>query len=224
MNWVDPHIVETWAKGWSLAREVSLPVKEKDGWRVDVGWPQQRVRYVFPHLSNTFQQLAETISEPWHFLKVCAPPEAVETLLPARWRIQPLRFMMTCFKPMSSTKAGLPKGYRLELEKNIPVPIAKVISEDGEIAAIGRVALVNDFIIYDRIETHPAHRHRGLGSTIMKALETIGFEQGGTKGVLVATPDGKALYESLGWQLYTLYTTAVIPEEANGTDGYSKTQ
>lgn len=215
MNGVDPHIVETWTKGWSLAREVALPVKEKDGWRVNVGWPQQRVRYVFPTLSNTFQHLANTISEPWHFLKACASPEAVAALLPTRWVIQPTGYMMTCFAPMTKAKATLPNGYSLDLLTDQPILIARVLSEDGEVAAIGRIVFANDFTIYDRIETHLAHRRRGLASIVMKALETLAIDRGYTKSVLVATADGKALYESLGWQLHTLYTTAVIPENSN---------
>lgn len=210
-HFADPYVVETWIKGWALAREVSPPVKEKEGFRVDVGWPQQVVRYVFPHLTDHFQQLANTISAPWHFLKVCAPPETVQSLLPPRWTIQPVGFMMTCVKPMTSSKTRLPKGYVLEMEEGLPVTVAKVLADDGAVAAIGRIVFVNDFAIYDRIETHPAHRRRGLGSIIMKSLESIGAARGITQGVLVATADGNALYTALGWELHSLYTTAVIP-------------
>jgi hypothetical protein len=31
----------------------------------------------------------------------------------------------------------------------------------------------------------------------------------------VATPDGRALYATLGWQIHSLYTTAVIRSDAN---------
>lgn len=33
----------------------------------------------------------------------------------------------------------------------------------------------------------------------MKALETIGRKDGTEREILVATPDGRALYENLGW-------------------------
>ncbi|HYH15637.1 MAG TPA: GNAT family N-acetyltransferase [Flavisolibacter sp.] len=210
MSAVDPYIVETWIKGWSLAREVPPPVKEGDGFRVDVGWPQQRVRYVFPKVSSTFQHLAETIQEPWHFLKVCTPPEVIHSLLPPQWMIQPTGYMMTCSGPMSTTKTCLLEGYTLTLETDVVVPIAKIYAADGAVAAMGRVVFVNDFAIYDRIETHPDHRRRGLGSVLMKALEAFSADHGRKKGLLVATAQGKALYETMGWQLHTLYTTAVI--------------
>lgn len=208
----DPQIVETWVKGWSIAREAAPPIKTKGGYRVDVGWPHQLVRYVFPRASKAFQHLADTIVEPRHFLKVCAPPSAVRPLLPNRWVIQPTGFMMTCFAPMATTNTSLPEGYTLEFKTDQPVLIVRVISENGDVAAIGRIVFVDGFTIYDRIETHLAHRRRGLGTVIMKSLETLARESGHTKSVLVATADGRALYESLGWQLHTLYTTAIIPE------------
>ena len=35
---------------------------------------------------------------------------------------------------------------------------------------------------------------------------------GTAQPILVATPDGRLLYRSLGWQLYCPYATAVIPD------------
>lgn len=63
----DPGVVATWIKGWTLARETPLPVEDHGGFRVDVGWPQQRARYVFPRISPAMRELAATIAEPWVF-------------------------------------------------------------------------------------------------------------------------------------------------------------
>lgn len=54
----DPHIVATWVKGWTLARETAPPRPYRDGFWVDVGWPQQKARYVFPPYRPR--------SESWH--------------------------------------------------------------------------------------------------------------------------------------------------------------
>lgn len=208
---VDPHIVEIWVKGWAIAREVTPPVRDSGAFRVDVGWPDQQARYVFPGITGGFQHLADTIFTPWVFLKVCAPPQAVGPLLPSRWEIQSPGFMMTCTTSMDTAKIDLPAAYRLDLITDMPVPAARVLTAAGEIAAMGRIALVEDYIIYDRIETHPDHRRRGLGSIVMKALESLGAAHGKKKGILVATTAGRALYETLGWQLYSEYTSVVIP-------------
>jgi ribosomal protein S18 acetylase RimI-like enzyme len=208
---IDPLIVGTWVKGWTLARNTAPPEKQEDHFRVEVGWPQQRVRYVFPALTETFHRLAESIHEPNIHLKVCAKPEQVRNLLPSRWQIQPTGYVMTCEGTMEYATATLPEKYKLTAFKGLPVPIVKIETRTGEIVAIGRVVFVDDFAIYDRIETHPEHRRRGLATFIMKALESIGQQHRAKKGILVATEDGRALYEALGWQLYSEYTTAIIP-------------
>ena len=96
------YIVENWLKGWSISRDLPLPVKEGSGFRVEVGWPQQKARYVFPDFNREFTALADTITEPWVFLKMCAPPAVIVNILPYRWEMQAPGFMMTCFQPMTS--------------------------------------------------------------------------------------------------------------------------
>jgi len=208
---IDPSIVEKWLRGWSLSRGLPLPAKSDSGFRVDVGWPEQKTRYVFPGFTNEFIDLANTITEPRVFLKVCAPPGVIKNRIPSRWVIQPPGFMMTCFKTMSSPKSALPDGYVLEVRNEAPVSLAKVLTTNGDIAAIGRLVFVDDFVIYDRIETDMLHRRKGLATMIMKTLEDIAISSGKTNAVLVATEAGKALYETLGWTLYTPYTSVVIP-------------
>jgi GNAT superfamily N-acetyltransferase len=207
----DPTVVQAWVKGWSLARETPPPVAEADGWRVDVGWPQQRVRYVFSRYSKRLQGLADTIVEPWIFLKVCAAPEVVQMLLPPRWIVQPLGFMMVYTARDREQDVSLLNVYTLDLTEAPTVTVARVRTADGEIASIGRVVFVDDFAIYDRIETHEDHRRRGLASALMNRLQSVALARAKRRGVLVATADGRVLYETLGWHLHSPYTTAVIP-------------
>lgn len=51
----------------------------------------------------------------------------------------------------------------------------------------------------DQILTAPEHRRRGLGALVMRTLQSAGHEAGADTAVLVGTPDGRALYTSLGW-------------------------
>jgi hypothetical protein len=208
---VDPSMVASWIKGWTIARETPLPVPDHGGFRVDVGWPRQQVRYVFPSPGEGFLHLAHTLTAPWTHLKVCAAPEAISSLLPSRWIIQPPGFMMTSSTLIHQPEQTLPEGYTLQITETLPVPVVKILTPDHQLAAIGRIAFADDFVIYDRIETQPGYRRLGFGSMIMNTLGTIGNTYGKHKGVLVATAAGKALYETLGWETRTLYTTAVIP-------------
>ncbi|NML38086.1 GNAT family N-acetyltransferase [Chitinophaga sp. G-6-1-13] len=208
----DPHVVETWLKGWSLARELPLPIADHGGLRVDVGWPDQQRRYVFSALGPGLFHFANTIFQPAVFLKVCAPASLVRPVLPPRWEIQRPGFMMTCTLPVRPSHVQLPEGYSLSVDTASAGPIATIYAANGETAANGQLAIVDDYIIYDRIATTPAHQRRGLGSAVMTALTIEAVSRGIRKGILVATPAGKALYETLGWKMYSLYTTAVIPQ------------
>jgi GNAT superfamily N-acetyltransferase len=207
----DPRVVKAWITGWALARETAPPVPDGGGFRVDVGWPRQRVRYVFPSVDEGMRRIAERVTEPWILLKACAPPDAVRTCLPPRWMIERLGFMMTRDGPAPPPHAARVDGYTLELDATGPVSIATVLDARGDVAAGGRLAQVGEFAIYDRIETHADHRRRGLGRAVMAALEAVARSRGAVRGVLVATAEGRALYEALGWRLHSLYTTAAIP-------------
>lgn len=117
--------------------------------------------------------------------------------------------------PGNAAAPPLPEGYRGESLITPPILCAQFTVSSGLIAAKGRVALVGPFAIYDQIETHEAHRRRGLGRLVMHALRENAACQGVDHGVLVATADGRALYTTLGWQLHSLYTTAVVSQPAS---------
>src|SRR3546814_12237331 len=54
-------LVETWVSGWARARGTPPPERHRDGFRVEVGAPDQRPRYVFPAVSATLPRLADEI-------------------------------------------------------------------------------------------------------------------------------------------------------------------
>lgn len=203
-------IVENWITAWSLSREVPAPVQFKSGFLVDVGAEQHKSRYVFPTLNDDFIQLSESIDEPWVFLKVCAPTDEVKVRISKKWTIQPQGFMMTCFRPMVFPELGLQDDYSLEFEQYPSTFVLKIIAQNGELASTGRIVLHNDFAVYDRISTDSNHRRKGLARILMTELEKIALSKGISKNLLVATEEGKLLYESLGWEVYSLYTSIVI--------------
>jgi GNAT superfamily N-acetyltransferase len=204
----DRDVVASWIEGWALSRGTAAPVQVYDGFRVDVGLPDQKARYLFVEASSAVERMSREIGEPNVFIKVCAPPEVVEPLLASGWSIAPVDFMMTA-DDLYRSDARHPDHYQYKLE---PVPRGYVVSahaENGEVGASGRVFLVGSTAVFDQIATHPDHRRRGLGRSIMSELGAAAFRDGATKGSLVATPDGRALYSTLGWRLYSPITTAV---------------
>jgi GNAT superfamily N-acetyltransferase len=211
----DPGLVETWVHGWSLTREVAPPVPDSGALRVDVGWPEQKQRYVFDHLSADVRRLAERIHEPWILIKVCAPWELVQPILPPRWVIPAPGFMMTRERLQAMAEPALPPGYVFDIDSRPPLSVASIKTADGTIAASGRLGLVDGAIgrlaVFDRIRSHDDHRRRGLARALMTRLGNIALAGGVARAALVATPDGRLLYSTLGWQLHSLYTTALIP-------------
>src|ERR1700744_1674466 len=90
----DRNVVASWIRGWGPSRGVAARVQVYNGFRVDVGLPDQKARYLFAEASSGVERISREIAEPNVFIKVCAPPEAVEPLLASGWSIGPVDFMM----------------------------------------------------------------------------------------------------------------------------------
>ena len=204
----------TWIHGWAAARSLAPPVPHGEGFHISVGAPRQASRYVFPHPSSTLRDCGAEIQAPWVFLKTRALPEELRALLPERWRIEPLHWMMTCDDRPFPGHRALPPGYLLQVDDDTARTACghvSVLAPDGELAACGHLVLGERMAIYDRIVTEPAHQRRGLGRAVMQSLKTLAQAHGRHGGVLVATDEGRALYETLGWQLESPWAGAVIP-------------
>jgi GNAT superfamily N-acetyltransferase len=210
-NYISSAIIENWLKAWSMSRKLPLPVKFKSGLKVDVGFEKQKTRYVFTELNNDFIQLSKDINEPWVFLKVCSPPSEVKLHISKKWIIQPQGYMMSCFHPMAIGDICLHNDYKLKITNYNSTFLIRIITQKGEVASTGRLILVDELAVYDRILTDKNHKRKGLARFLMKELEKIALSKGFSKNFLVATEEGKSLYESLGWKLYSLYTSIVIP-------------
>jgi len=192
-----------------VARGLPQPVPDHGGLRVDTGSATERCRYVFSRAIEGLSELAHAITSPHVFLKLCDTEAEMLARVPARWRLQPASVMMIC-EARPDGNLPLPEGYRLELSTTGPVTAARILTQSGDIAASGYAAEFAGVFTYDRIVTDTAHRRRGLGRGLMAALGAARRSHAATE-VLVATIDGQALYSTLGWMLYSPYTTAVIP-------------
>lgn len=203
-------ILHKWLKGWALSRELPLPIKYKSGYMIDVGYENQKKRYIFTELNKDYIQLSKSIDEPWIYLKICSAPDNLKGILSDKWVIEPQAYMMTCFKKMNFSNNNLLDGYRLEFDNYNSTFVVRIVSKNGELASIGRVVLVDDLAIYDRISTEENHQRKGLATILMKELEKIALVNKVYNNFLVATEEGKSLYLSFGWEIYSLYSSAVI--------------
>lgn len=67
--------------------------------------------------------------------------------------------------------------------------------------------------VYDQIVTEPRYGRRGLGSAIMGALGGVAALRGISDCLLVATAEGRALYQRLGWELRSDIVSIISPQE-----------
>lgn len=208
---VSHDIIEKWLRAWTLSRELPLPTKFLSGYKVDVGYEKQKARYVFTELNDDFIRLAETISEPWIFLKVCSSPEEAQNSISDKWIVQPQGYMMSCKSPMNIPEVRLPDDYEIEFYNYNVTTVMKVITKNGDLASIGRVVIVDDLAVYDRIITEVNHQRKGLATFLVMELEKIALSKNIHRNFLVATEEGKLLYRSLGWEVCSPYSSFVIP-------------
>ncbi|RSD25773.1 GNAT family N-acetyltransferase [Amycolatopsis eburnea] len=203
----DVEILGAWARGWAVSRAVAAPVEEPDGHRLDVGLPGHRVRYLL-RSPSTVASRARTVAAPGTWLKTCGPRAAVLAGLTAEWEAGETEYLMTFEGPVPAV--AVPPGYAVAVTGSGPAWDVAV-SFDGAPAARGRVAVAGGVAVFDKIETEPEHRRRGLGRAVMHQLSAAA---GIGSSALLATEAGRGLYASLGWQVVSELVPAHVPEGA----------
>ncbi|MGH7025851.1 GNAT family N-acetyltransferase [Brevundimonas sp.] len=212
---VEPGLVEAWVTGWALSRSVGAPIRVAGGHRVLVGQPGHAERFVFPSLDTaTLSNMAARITAPGIFLKAFCAPEALLGAVDERWSLQPSGDLMAVDLDAVQPPVASAAGYVQDLRTEGAVLVVEIHHALGGLAASGRAALTGGFAVFDKIITDPAHQRRGLGRIVMGVLGERARAQGAVRGVLLATPEGRALYEVLGWRFEGRMQTVVIPGEA----------
>ena len=83
----------------------------------------------------------------------------------------------------------------------------------AQLAAGGYAAETPEAFVYDRIETDPDLRRRGLGRAVVAALGGC-RRSPAARQLLIATVEGEELYSNVGWRRLSSYSTAHLPEES----------
>lgn len=205
-------LIKAWVHGWALSRGVGLPVAEPDGYRLDVGRPGHRVRYVLSD-AGSVERRARALTEPGTWLKVSGSREEVQKTVPPSWEVGPPEYLMSAPLALRPVMAA-PEPYRAELVGDGVVTDVVVRAPDGSRAATGRVAIAGGTAVIDQVVTEPEHQRRGLGRFVMRRLDEVAVAAGAERAVLVATEEGRALYLTLGWTVDAEITAAHLPESS----------
>ncbi|MGW6704034.1 GNAT family N-acetyltransferase [Streptomyces sp. NPDC054956] len=201
-----------WVHGWTVSRGAAEPVPRAWGFTIDVGQPGHVVRHVLNSADEaTVRKITENATAPGVWLKAFVPPEALEPWLAPGWHLAGGDgYLMSAPLPNAHPRAlpEPPDGYRLTTWTRAGLTRSLVRTTDGAFAARGQLAVTALGAVIDQVETDPSHQRRGLGRLVMHSLTTAAAHQGARAAVLAATPEGRALYESLGWHTLSPLTGA----------------
>ncbi|MFJ5775785.1 GNAT family N-acetyltransferase [Streptomyces sp. NPDC093094] len=206
-------IVRSWIDGWVVSRGAAPPHAEPWGWTIDSGLAKEVTRHVLGAVGDdveekTVRAVSASVTGEGVWLKVFRDPARTAGWLDGSWWVDPEPgYLMSAPLPPCAAPAP-PAGYRVRSWTAGGVTRVMLAAGDGSFAARGQIAVTGSGAVADQIETSPAHRRRGLGSFVMRALQHTAAEQGARTGVLAGTPAGRALYTSLGWTTRALLTSA----------------
>ncbi|WP_327113345.1 GNAT family N-acetyltransferase [Streptomyces sp. NBC_01341] len=197
--------VRAWVRGWALSRGAVEPAALPWGFTVPIGLPGHVMSHVLPTADEaTVRELTGSTTGPGIWLKAFVPAESLAAWIAPGWSLPgaPGFLMSTALHAGTArTPPPLPGGYRLRTWADSGVVHARVHTPEGTTAARGQTSIDGATAVVDKVETHPAHRRRGLGRVIMRTLVDAATEKGATVGLLASTAEGRALYEATGWRV-----------------------
>ncbi|MGC0313032.1 GNAT family N-acetyltransferase [Kitasatospora acidiphila] len=198
-----PELVRTWVAGWAVSRRTPQPVELPWGLYLDIGRPTQLGRHVLPEAEESAVRAAvEAVTVPHTWITVPMEPGEAAPWLPGGWVADEEESGHLMATDLRVTNPAVPEGYAASEEVWDGVMYVQVHDAGGELAAKGQMALLGEVVVVDRVVTEVAHRRRGLGNFVMRTLADRAVARGATLGVLGATDEGRALYETLGWKRY----------------------
>jgi GNAT superfamily N-acetyltransferase len=206
-------IVRAWVDGWVVSRGAAPPLTEPWGYTIDVGTAEHITRHVLDAVNDgveerTVRKVADSVTGTGMWLKVFDDPATVGGWLGEGWWTDPEPGYLMSVPLTAAETPSVPDGYRVRVWTRDGVTRVMLAAPDGSWAARGQIATTGGTAVVDQVETSAAHRRRGLGSFVMRTLAREAVTQGAERGVLAGTPDGRALYEALGWRVEALLTSA----------------
>ena len=186
-------LVDRWVQGWSDSRQM-LGRCDGDGWLVEVAAETRSQEYVSaaPLLPELHRLVAATTG-PDVWLTLVGDLDAQS--LDAVDALDPVT-SGECMMTASILPTPVPAHVRIEEDGRVAHARIEV---EGALAARGQAAVRARDVVFDRIETTPKFRRRGLGRLVMTGLSAWAVDNNATTGLLMASVSGRKLYDSLGW-------------------------
>jgi len=201
-----------WAFGYCAARGYAQPVAATfpSALWFDAGKPDQTGRFILGNASGEAAATAfAAVDAPHIYVDIAAPRDTILPHIPPHWQPRDPMWLMATGADMPTARPT--PDFIIEVDDSADRFEAIARDSDGTLAARGVLGLHGTTAVYDQIVTEPQFGRRGLGSAIMAELGSRALGRGVTDCLLVATSDGKALYERLGWTLRSDIVSVISP-------------
>lgn len=202
-----------WAFGYCAARGYGPPVAATAPSTLwfDAGKPDQAGRFILGAASGiAAAAVFAAVGAPNIFVDIAGARETILPHIPPRWQPRDPMWLMAAGAEVPA--AALTPDFTIEVAEDTDRFEAIARYADGSLAARGVLGIHGTTAVYDQIVTEPQFGRRGLGSAIMAELGRCAAGRGATERLLVATADGKALYERLGWTLRSDIVSVISPD------------
>ncbi|MEC5198867.1 hypothetical protein RCH21_001091 [Arthrobacter sp. PL16] len=201
----DAELFQTWITGWSACRGYE---PHDDGRSTSVlltDQQHQTEHFLFEPTTERFLELAaETKQDPRRVLTVVTTrmQDLIDAADPLHMHVTDRQqSLMSADMHRQDVEDPRVPGDEFTLERESAGACRRVTVRAGDaVAASGSVSVVGEFAVYDRIVTEEGFRRRGLATYVMRALTAGVLQDDVTTGLLMASADGRALYEFLGWR------------------------
>jgi GNAT superfamily N-acetyltransferase len=199
-------LTEQWIATWLHIRD--LTASDVDGWPlIHVASVSRETELVCVDPGvDAFEALLSRVSgDRRAMLTVVAPDIGPYRSMPLPTGVRVDRddetLMSTTLDPAAPPRTvAVPHGFTSRWDDDGHGTTYSVETSDA-VAAAGTVGVLGAVATFDRVETTPAHRRRGLGRHVMTVLSVEAAARGATHGVLAASGQGRPLYAGLGWDV-----------------------
>jgi GNAT superfamily N-acetyltransferase len=201
-----PDAVRRWQPGWGLAAGYGPAVESDGALHVPIGKPGRR-RESFTldadSVPGTVARLAHDVAvaetDDWLTVITRSPQSHTPVMRDAglELAVEPEYLMAVSLRGQPGRAPA--ETYTVSSVERGPLIEARVTDAACVVVARGLMAVTGADAIAHDIHTDPAHRRRGLAAVVMATLAAEAVTRGATTGLLIASPAGRQLYESLGW-------------------------
>lgn len=197
-------LVRTWVSGWAKCRGY-VPQDNGSSMSVLLTDQQNHLETIVyePTIGELLDLAEETREDSYRVLTVITnrAQELLEAVAPLGMRVTDRQQALMCADmDGQDVEDPRPPDDEFRLEHIREADCRRVlVTVNGEEAARGSVAKQDEHAVYDRIITSQQYRRRGLGSFVMRALTADILGDDVETGLLMASEEGRQLYQYLGW-------------------------